>query len=57
MAFSRVQYPGDGTNGPWTITFPFLQRAHVKVFIDGVEDTTFTFITDTTLNSTAAYPT
>lgn len=37
MAFSFVEYPGDGETLTFGVPFPFIDRSHVKVALDGVE--------------------
>jgi hypothetical protein len=37
MAFSRVQYSASGTTDTFAVTFPFLNRSHVKFLLNGVE--------------------
>jgi hypothetical protein len=45
MAKSYVSSLGNGTTTDFTVTFPFIARAHVHVFVGGV-DTAFTWIND-----------
>lgn len=45
MANSRVTYNGDGVTTQRVVPFPFLDRTHVTVFVDGVS-TAFTWIND-----------
>lgn len=53
MAFSaRVEYTGDGISNAWTVPFTYLKKTHVKLFVDGAEDTTFTWITDSSIAAT-----
>lgn len=51
MAISYVRYSGDGSNRLFAITFPYLQLDHIFVTIDGVEDTSFTFITSSSIQT------
>jgi hypothetical protein len=37
MAYSRKTYPGDGSTKLFTVTFPYIDRSHVKVYVNGVE--------------------
>lgn len=53
MALSYKEYPGDGVTLNWTITFPYLDRTHVKVKVDGVV-TAFTFLSDTLIQISPA---
>ena len=43
MANSYVEYNADGNTNQFDITFDYIDRTHVKVYVDNVEDTTFTF--------------
>lgn len=43
--YSKNRYTGNGATTNRTITFSFLSRSHVKVYVNGV-DTAFTWITD-----------
>ncbi len=52
--FAIDKYAGNDTDGPWTVTFPYLSKTHVRVFIDGSEDVTFTWPSDTTITTTNA---
>ncbi len=45
MAYSTVEYTGDGTTTDFSIPFTYLNKVEVKVFLDAV-DTPFTFLTD-----------
>jgi hypothetical protein len=51
MALSSVSYPGDGSNTLFAVNIPYLSKAHVKVYIDGVEDTAFTWLTSSSINT------
>src|SRR5210317_1861142 len=54
MAFTaRVEYTGDGSSNSWTVSFTYLKKTHVKLYINGVEDTTFTWITDSSIAATS----
>lgn len=52
--YARNQYPNVTTNGPHLVTFPYLDRTHVHVFLDSVETTAFTWIDDTTIELDSA---
>ena len=42
MSFNaRVSYTANGNTGTFAITFSFIDRTHVKVFLDGVSTTAF----------------
>jgi hypothetical protein len=51
MALTNASYLGDGSNSLFSVTFPYLAKAHVKVFVDGVEDTTFTWTTSASITT------
>jgi hypothetical protein len=51
MAESYVTYTGDASDDTFEITFPVLSNDHVRVFIDGTEDTTFA-VSGTTVTTT-----
>lgn len=57
MAYALTEYAGNDTTGPWTVGFPYVSKTHVRVYNDGTEDTTFTWATDTTINTTSAVAT
>ena len=52
MALSQQSYPADGATSQFNWTKPFLSRTHVKVYVDGVEDMTFTWISNTLIQPT-----
>lgn len=54
MAESYVTYAGDGVEDTFEITFPLLTNEHIEVYIDGVEDTSFTVSGTTLTTSTVA---
>jgi hypothetical protein len=50
--------PGNGTAGPFSITFPYLERTDIKVSVDEVVTTNFSFDNDTQIRFTVApFPT
>jgi hypothetical protein len=50
MAFySLVMYAGNGSNRNFTIHFPYLDKSHVKVKINSVPTTTFTWLTSSSI--------
>lgn len=59
MALANVSYPADGIITDYTVTFNYLDRSHVEVFVDGVDVTDVSssyqasFIDDTTIRVTA----
>lgn len=46
-------YTGDGIINLWTVAFSYLKKSHVKLYIDDVEDTTFTWVTDSSIAATS----
>lgn len=52
--YSRSNYTGDGAITQRAVSFPFLLRAHVKVYLDEVETTAFTWLHDGLINITTA---
>jgi hypothetical protein len=53
MADSYVFYPGDGVQLDWTVPFPYIDRSHVEVLVDGVA-TSFTWINPNTVRVSPA---
>jgi hypothetical protein len=53
MANSNVEYIANGSTNQFDITFSYIDRTHIKVFVDNVEDTTFTFINDNRIQTTS----
>jgi len=49
MALSTQTYTGDGAETTFSVPFAFISRNHVKVFLDGVETTAFTWPTSSTI--------
>jgi hypothetical protein len=54
MAITQNQYTGDGTTVLFTITFPYLERDHVKASINGTPTTAFTFANSNTIQFNVA---
>lgn len=65
MPLSYEQYPGDGSNRDFPVTFPYLVRSHVRVFIgydpaadtwtsELLEGTEFAWISGTLIKTTTA---
>ena len=46
------EYTGDGSSNDWTVTFGYLKKSHVSLFVDGVEDQTFTWLDATSIAAT-----
>jgi hypothetical protein len=67
LAYAIVQTPGNGTNRLFSVSFPFILRAHVKVYLNYdiaagtgtelVDGTDFTWLSDTQIQTTVAPPT
>ena len=53
MATTYETYPCDGTVQVFVVPFPYLEREHVKIYLDNVEDTEFTWESDTTVRLSA----
>lgn len=49
MADTFQNYEGDGSTNSWSVPFAYLKKAHVQLFIDGVEDPTFSWLTDSSI--------
>lgn len=64
MALASVQYPGNGTNRLFSVPFPFILRAHVKVYLGYdvaagtgtqlLDGPGFTWLSDTQIQATVA---
>lgn len=50
---TEYTYEGDGIINSWAVPFAYLKKSHVKVYIDDVEDTTFTWLTDSSVAATS----
>lgn len=48
------EYTGDGSNRIFPIAFPYLDRDHIKLYVNDVATTAFTFLSDTSIQTTAA---
>lgn len=55
MALTYETYPCDGTVQIFSVTFPYLKREHVKVYLDGIATIAFTWETTSTIR-TDAFP-
>lgn len=49
MSYSFNQYSPSGSAGPFNVTFPYIDTDHVKVRLDGVLQTDYTWPTDSTI--------
>lgn len=56
MALSQVTYIGNGATQTFSLTFNYISKNHVKVFVNGVEDLTFTFPTSSSVTLTSIPP-
>ena len=56
MPLSSVLYTANGSTNQFDITFPYIDSTHIKVFVNNVEDTNFTFV-NTTRIQTSSTPT
>lgn len=54
MANSYVLYDGDGSQTQFNVTFSFLSRSHVHVYIGGTETSAFTWLSDTLIDFDSA---
>ena len=57
MAFAIDTYTGDGSTTTFSVTFPYIEKAHVIVTVDGVTKTLttdYTFPTSSTITFTTA---
>jgi len=54
MATTSNTYTGDGSTTNYSFTFEYLEQSEVKVTLDGVSTTAFTFANATTLSFTSA---
>lgn len=54
MAYSYIRYTGDGSTRNYTFNFPYLDSAHIKVRLNGVLTTLFTFLNASTIQLNAA---
>jgi hypothetical protein len=53
MAYSYVEYTGDGVSTDFNVNFPYLARSHVTFLVAGVE-VAFTWLSDTLVRATVA---
>lgn len=51
--YAKDSYVGDGSTNQFAITFNYISSSHVKVYVDNVEDESFTFVTSTTVQTTS----
>ena len=53
MALSYVLYTANGSTNQFDITFSYIAESHVKVYIDNVEDTSFTFVNSSRIQTSS----
>ena len=53
MALSYVNYTANGSTNQFDITFSYIDQSHVKVYIGGVEDTSFTFVNSSRIQTSS----
>ena len=51
---SRSYYDGDGATKDFTVGFPYLDKAHVKIYLDGELTTAWTWLNASTIRLTVA---
>lgn len=51
--FSSRTYLGDGTNAVFSVPFPYLEKAHVHVFVNGVETTGIQWLSSNSIRLTS----
>jgi hypothetical protein len=44
MSYTPDITAGDGAEDEYSVTFPFISRTHIHVYVDGVEDTSITWV-------------
>lgn len=54
MAYSYVRYTASGSTANYTFSFPYLDQSNIKVRLDGVLTTAFTFLNASTVAFTSA---
>lgn len=54
MAYSYVRYTGNGSTTNYTFSFPYIDQSHIKVRVNGVLTTLFTFLNSSALQMTTA---
>lgn len=53
MPYSSAVYTGNGSTTQFAITFPYIRKEHIKVFVNFV-DTVYTYVNNTTVQVAAA---
>ena len=53
MALSYVSYTANGSTNQFAVTFNYIQQADVHVYLNGVEDNSFTFVNDALIQTSS----
>ena len=53
MALSFVTYTANGSTNQFDITFSYIDSSHIKVFVNNVEDSSFTFINSSRIQTSS----
>ena len=53
MPLSYVTYTANGSTNQFDITFSYIEQSHVKVYVNNVEDTNFTFVNSTRIQTSS----
>ena len=53
MALSFVLYTANGSTNQFDITFSYIEQSHIKVFVNNVEDTSFTFVNSSRIQTSS----
>ena len=56
MALSFSKQNGDGATTNFTVSISYLNKSHIKIFVDAVETLAFTWVSDTVVQITPAPP-
>lgn len=54
MAYSYVRYTGNGSTQNYTFSFPYINQDHIKVRVNGVITTAWSFLNSSTVQFTSA---
>ena len=54
MAYSNIQYTGDGSNRIFSVPFPYISRNHVVVTVGGVPTADYTWLTTSSIETASA---
>lgn len=52
--YATISFTGDGTTTDFTVSFPYISTSYVKVYLDDVLSTAYTWFNSTTIRMTAA---